>query len=311
MSQWKRLRKKYGSLHGELGYQPYQQPVTVNIDALTFEELERLKEDKKAGEKQRDLDELFFFVDCIESEVGGGRHSFATPVSNLSDHENKVKNSDVHVLRDVIEDTQLKIQGIHETIKTLKDAVLNPEIAEKAEKGAYNIIIKYELGNISKSERIHWGQYNELAELTREKIVVLKEATAFYRKVVGVYEKELKGRDNQKSEVSDIINEAERICKQAQKCRDKIVKANEKAAKSDKAPTFETAKAFMENRERFLALQHEYSSLRKKIRFLTGDTVDFPPFPRGLAVDETSKKTTIAGVYEREKRRLERLQTRR
>jgi len=308
MSQWKRLRKKYGSLHGELGYQPYQKPVTVNIDALTFEELERLKKDKEASEKQQELDELFFFVNCIEGEVGGGRHSFATPVPNLSDYENKAKNSDVHVLRDVMEDAQLKIQGIHKTIKTLKDAVLAPEIKEKAEKYASNIVIRYESGNTTNSTNIRWGQYADLAALTKEKVECLKEAVKFYRKVTHVYENELQRRGGQKGIISDIMKQAGQICKEAEKCQKAVVKANQKTAESDKAPTFETAKAFMENREQFLALQGQYSSLTTRIKHITDETVNLPPFPRGLSVDETSRKTVIKHVYRREKMRIEREQ---
>jgi hypothetical protein len=309
--KWQKLRKKYGSRHGELGYQPYQKPITVNVDALTFDELERLKKDKKAGEKQAELNDLMFFVNAIQSEIGMGRLHFKTPIDNLFDHEKYAKSFAVHQLKGSIESNELNIDKLNDVIKTLKDAVLSPKMKEKVEKGAYDIVIKYKSGGSTKSERIHWSQYSELAALTEEKIACLKEALKFHRDVVSVYKKELQRRGNQKGELSGIIEKAKEISKEAEKCRKAVVKANQKTAKSDKAPTFETAKAFVENYERFSALERQYINTHNRIQRITDEIVNLTPFPRGLTVDELSQKTTIKNEYKRGKRRLERLATRR
>ena len=303
--KWALLKRKYGSLHGNLGFS--RQPVMVNLDTLDVEELNHLKTEAEAAKTQVELDGLMHFVYRIQSEFYGSG-SFSTPITNLFQHGEKAKVSDVHLLLIFVEEIQRTIEKLHETVKILDDAVFNPETKRQAENCAYNVRIKYNVGMRSVGRVIHWGKYHELAELTKEKITCLKEATKFHQKVIAIYRKELRNREAQKNKVPAMIKEAENLCKKAEKCMKKIRKVNDAVIKTDQAPNFKDAETFIKNCEEFKEVKRTFYGLQQRLKFITDEKTKFPQFPGDLNSDYTSKKTIIERVYKTKKKRLEWLQ---
>lgn len=294
------LIRKYGRLYSE-SFPPY--PMTVNIDILTTEEIEQLKHESKVKKERAEVDQVMQFTHNIESDFRQ-RGFIKLPIPSLHEYERNAKVMNAGRLHGKIAEVQMEIDRIHETIKNLNDAVLSPEIKQKVKDYAYDIRIVYKTGGRSStSTRIHWSQYQELADLTTEKIECLKEAEQFHDKVIAIYRKELKQRDARKAEIPIIIEQMRQLCKTAEKCRKQIVKVNEKVFKTDKLPSLADAEIFMENREKFEKCNREYYALKDKLRFITSEQMPFSQFPAGLTIDITSRRRQFEKIYKREKGR--------
>ena len=294
--KWALLKRKYGSLHGELGF--HQRPAMVNLETLDVEELKQLKADAEAAKEQAELDELMHFVYCIQSEFYGSGF-FKTPITSSLQHGEKTKTADVHILRTCIEETKAKIEKIHESIKILNDAVFNPETKRQAENCAYTVRIKYKVGAKTTGGTIHWSKYEKLAALTKEKIECLKEASKFYDKVVRIHRKELHNRETQKTKIPVMIKQAETLCKKAKKCMQKVRKVNQKVIETDQAPNFKDAETFVKNCEEFREAERAYYALQERLKFITDAKTDSPQFPGDLNIDFTSKRHLIEDAYKR------------
>lgn len=288
------LTRKYGQLYSE-SFPPY--PVTVNIDILTVEEIERLKHEAEVKRKRAEIDQIMQFVYNIQNEFyQSGFIKF--PIPSLFEYERNTKTMAVNKLHGKIDETQAKIDKIHETTKILNDAVFSPKIKRKIENYAYDISIVYKTGGRSStSRRIHWSEYQALADLTTEKIECLKEAERFHDKVIAIHKKELKWRTMRKTEIPIIIEKLTQLCKDAEKCRKQVVKVNEKVFKSDKPPSFAEAEIFIKNREQFKKCSREYHALKDKLRFITDEKISFPQFSKGLTIDVTSRRRQFEKVY--------------
>ena len=274
-------------------YQPL-----VDIYSLSPEERER-EFARILAWKKNNFDKIILsLTEDIISKVLGQVSTFKdTDYASLETHAQRTETLNLQLLKEKILDHKRAIEQIDECIIVL--ANLKKEVEEQAKEYKYSQKI-FHIKRANRVEGFTISDYDGWLTEKTEWLAVLKEAKKWHLQVIEAFQKVISERQNRKGEILKRIKEAEKLCHEAEKMEEKIIKAGQKC-KESLYTDFSSAAEYVNGRKRLAELRSKFFTLR-------GDGVEFsdyaspePVFPDLPVNAETLQaQNRIESFYNRE-----------